>query len=463
MSPHRERGATLPSAPPPATPPPADLRLHGPRIVEVKARFPMDRGARQRVDLDFFLPEQLRIDANSVPRDRVLAALLTHTRYQVRREGMALLDSDDPDNPLVRIAARDGNLDYEVRMFCNLFHSAIKDELRSAEPTSNPIATSRRVLERFKAVTDPRRGDDSTDAIFRGWYYLLSSTARRLSYRLHDARHGDDGTIDEAGIAAIAAWLDELIATGREMGVDPLQADADAVSRDSALKKWVQSLLYLDVRESKSRDRWFQVIAGVAAGIAMAIAVLATVFAEQRWAGGSLPWAIAAVGAYIVKDRIKEILRSGLVHLVPRLVQDRIDVVRDPEVGIVARKDVVIRYPLEAESIESESWRPISIQKRYRFRVSRILASHRRVDAVIEIMRLDVGEWLSRMDRSWKLWPIQTEGGEIELRHVPRRYTVFVRVGGDEPRWYELQATRERVVSTTEIGASPFDKTTLHR
>lgn len=446
MAAHRERGAALSTA---------DLRLHGPRIVEVKARFPLDRGARQRVDLDLFLPEQLRIDADSVPRGRVLAALLTHTRYQVRREGMSLLDSDDPDNPLVRIASGESDLDYEVRMFCNLFHSAIKDELRSALPSTNPIDRPRRVLARFQAVTDPVRADDRTEAIPRGWTYLLTSTARRLAYRIHDIRYGENDS-SRSSNGALVEWLDKLIARGKELGFDPLQADADAVNRDSALKKWVQSLLYLDVRESKSRDRWFQVIAGVAAGIAMTVAVLATVFAEQRWAGGSLPWAIAAVGAYIVKDRIKEMLRRGLVHLVPGLVQDRIDVVRDTDVGIVARKDIVIRYPVETRSIESESWRPVSIQKRFRFRVSRIISVHRRVDAIIEIMRLDVGEWLSRMDRSWKVWPVRNDRDEIELRHVPRRYTLFARLGAVQPRWYQIAATRERVISVTEIDGSPF-------
>jgi hypothetical protein len=52
---------------------------------------------------------------------------------------------------------------------------------------------------------------------------------------------------------------------------------------------------------------------GVAAGAAMAFAVIATIFASQHFANNSIPWAAIIIVAYIVKDRIKELLRNALI------------------------------------------------------------------------------------------------------------------------------------------------------
>ena len=437
-------------------------------MVEVKARFPLQAGAAQRLNLRFFLPTQLQIDERSLPRDRFLAGMLTHTRYQVRREGMALLASDHPENPLVRLADPEtADAEYEIRMFCNLFHSALKDELRSPENHSAAVAQARIVLARFLEIADTSAVD--ADDRTRARQYLLSTTARRLAHHILSGSPGED---------EMRAWLDELYRQGESYGIDPLEQSEAAVMRDSALKKWVQSVLYLDVQESRRNDRIFHVTAGIAAGIAMTVAVTATIFAESRWAGGSLPWAIALVGAYIVKDRIKEMLRGGLIRLLPGVVQDRVHLVFEGDGTKVVRKVALVRYPVDEHSRNSERWRSVDLQKRLTLK-RRAIRRHRRVDAIVEIVRLETSDWTMRMDRAWKEWPVRQDDGTLALQRIPRLYEVFVQVNTGVGRgsresalrrwnrrrrgipksrsqWYAITASRERISSVERLPGSPF-------
>jgi hypothetical protein len=472
-------------------------------MLEVKSSLPLAAGPAQRLDLRIFLPTQLQVDQRSLPRERLLAGMVTHTRYQVRREGLALLGSDDPENPLVRLASPGISpvvREYEVRMFCNIFHSSLKDELRSAESFSPAVGRARSVVTRFLTVAeDPAMPERIAR---RATEYLLCTSARRVAHHIlalqqtgQPDAEGDGPSTVTAATAVLQEWLDELYEIGRRYDIDPLEEGHRAVMRDSALKKWVQSVLYLDVEESRRNDQVFHVFAGLAAGTAMAFAVAATVFAEQRWAGGSLPWAIALVGAYIVKDRIKEMLRGTLVRLVPGIVQDRVHVVyeggngtgglerapataRKGQTGTsrrrkIARKVALVRYPDEVRYRDSVGWRSLDLQTRFTLKRRRI-RKHRRVDAVVEIVRLDTSDWTTRMDREWKEWPVREADGTLALRRIPRLYKVYVQVtvgvgrGSRDLRrarrlpddvrtqWYSVTASRDRVSSVKRLDRDPF-------
>ncbi|HKK49764.1 MAG TPA: hypothetical protein VJ932_11755, partial [Alkalispirochaeta sp.] len=270
-------------------------------MIEVKARFPLTGGARRRLDLFAYLPAQLQINQRSLPRERFLSGVISHARYQVRREGLDILTSDDSDNPLWRLehaGERDPN--YEIRMVCNLFHSAFKEELRDAVASGGVeqvVARGRSALDRCERVF--ARYDEEAQPARE---YLWGTTARRVARTIlaQEPAESAGATAESAGAAATSAgvtrdlallrqWLGELEETATRWGVVTLHADPNQVTRDAALKKWVQSILYLPGRESNRNQRVFQAIAAVAAGLAMTVAVVATVFAESRWSGGSLP------------------------------------------------------------------------------------------------------------------------------------------------------------------------------
>jgi hypothetical protein len=459
-------------------------------MIEVKARFPLTGGPRRRLDLFAYLPAQLQINQRSLPRERFLSGVISHARYQVRREGLDILVSDDSDNPLWRLehggeptargraagpAHDDAPYDpvYEIRMVCNLFHSAFKEELRDAVAAGGVeqvVTRGRSALDRCERVF-ARFGDIAQPAR----EYLWGTTARRVARTIlsEDKKRGSHVPDAETAPASTAEssvstvewdlleeWLRELESTAKRWGVVTLHADPDQVARDADLKKWVQSILYLPGRESNRNQRVFQAIAAVAAGLAMTVAVVATVFAESRWSGGSLPWALALIGAYIVKDRVKEGTRAVLARRIPGMVQDRVTLLSEPDDSVrslrrrvVARRVAVLRFP-----DAPEGWTCLQLQKRFTFRLRR-MDRHRRVDAVVEILRVDVSDWLQRMDRAWKYWPRRTPEGALDLASVAREYTFYAQVDidGTEADWYRITATREEITDITALPEAPFD------
>jgi hypothetical protein len=138
-----------------------------------------------------------------------------------------------------------------------------------------------------------------------------------------------------------------------------------------------------------------------------------------------------------------------------------------------------MRYPSETHYRESESWRSVDLQKRMTLKRG-VIRRHRRVDAIVEIIRLETSEWTMRMDRAWKEWPVRREDGSLALQRIPRLYEVFVEIttgvgrgsrestlrrwrrrrrGGGEPRsqWFSITASRERISSVERLDGSPFD------
>jgi hypothetical protein len=84
------------------------------------------------------------------------------------------------------------------------------------------------------------------------------------------------------------------------------------VYRASALKKFMSSVLFLDVRKRGGGGSIRHGAAGLAAGIAMLFSTLAALFTQRWFSIDSMPFVVALVVAYVFKDRIKEWIKFYL-------------------------------------------------------------------------------------------------------------------------------------------------------
>ena len=207
----------------------------------------------------------------------------------------------------------------------------------------------------------------------------------------------------------------------------------------------------------------------------MAFAVIATIFASQHFASNSIPWAVIIIVAYIVKDRIKELLRNGLIAFLPRVVADQINDLVDPasntKVGFTRARvrfcsshevpDVVqqlrnlkenaITGMIPAEEV-------IHFSKYVRIDSQRFMKNHRRLEALADIMRLKLDAWLQNMDDPVNdLWRLA--GKQLEKIPARRVYHMTLIVGLAEkgidatPSYfrYRLVLTREGIVRIEEV------------
>jgi hypothetical protein len=111
------------------------------------------------------------------------------------------------------------------------------------------------------------------------------------------------------------------------------QNSENSAYRRSTLKKWSQSVLYLNQVISKSPERVSFAIAGVAAAVAMTFAAVMAIFANKWFLENSLPYLVLIITTYACKDRIKEGLRALILKTMPRWISDQVSYLRYPGTG----------------------------------------------------------------------------------------------------------------------------------
>lgn len=187
------------------------------------------------------------------------------------------------------------------------------------------------------------------------------------------------------------------------------------VYRESNLKKWAQSSTYMTEEAAKTPARLGQVLASLAAALAMAFAVGSAVITQMFFDMNSLPWAILIIVSYMLKDRIKELVRNALINLIPTMVADRVVRLTDPRGGEdVGRSRERVRFfesgeaPPDIRNMRrhrSDSFRAIlpperviQFSKVLLLDSEKLMKNHQRVVGLKEIIRINLGSWLGQMD-----------------------------------------------------------------
>ena len=418
-----------------------DLGSHGTRQIELKSRYPVSAKSVVRYDLDlfFFLPAQLGIDDRHFGKDAFIKSAKTYTRFSTPRMGLdEALDAGNTMSPFCRIhkiresSEPSDRLIYELRMLSNIFRSESRErrneikaiakqnkkELESA--LSDHITALERYvrgLRELKPLLDGAGTD--TAAAFRWCDESVSIKAEIEFYKLYAVAAENDCKVKIT--RALVDRIKQEASYRKKRGYDSIVTSDDPESNEhvlyheGVLKKWTQSALYLTSEELKTSSRAGHIAAGIAAAAAMSFAVIAAVLADRLFASYSVPWALLIVAAYILKDRIKDILRSIIIALLPRLAADEAVRLIDPAVGkAVGRTKGLVRLLREKQTPEKvrnarrAGTQPlrnilpddtvVHYHKRIRLRGARLLKHHTRVESITEILRLGIGSWLERMD-----------------------------------------------------------------
>jgi len=460
------------------------LRAHGATQLQIKAYYPFEdrRVSSYRMELYLIVPRQISIRLDETGRRELLDDTRTDTRFTVTNLPASLLgDKSFEDSPLHRINRELDNatgrsdshyrrIEYEIRTFCNLFSFQLKSTVAMTlnligDPAHREeaigrirqfIKDGRDTLDAFRRIrerlVDPAVPDTVRQAHILADEYLGDQLVRHL---LNLSVSLENRQIDEKILSQLDKATKKELAYQTEHGYSAVRSDTIfpdderalelLVVRESRLKKWVQSVLYLDVAESGTPRRIGHAIASVAAAMAMSVAVLAAFFADRLYASYSVPWALLIVGSYILKDRIKEILRGSLERYFPMAISDRTRILKDPAtqknagrarlaIRNVRPEDIpvrpvdpnrgVVRDELLSETVARSG---VVFATEVRLRGKRLLANHRRVDGIVDISRIRLDKWLRDMDAPIKGVRLFVDRKPV-LVQAPRTYRIQVAV-----------------------------------
>jgi len=438
----------------------------------------------------FFAPESLRLDSRTYDKNDVYEDLQTYVRFAVPDCSFhALVEA--PLASLKSALEKRGETEHamrELRLFACQVRAAGEE-------------TRRRIAAGFETGGDHARWTIAAERFV--------DDARALGTGFREIIAMSKGCVDP--LMTAIAWIDEdvsrllealiggLAINLREQGVsEDVVAKAESLAVDEAryrdreglegvgrlgmprrrieqiefrrhvLKRFTSSVLWLSPEVRPAAEWVTHVLNALAAAVSMSFAVLAALWNGNDNTGtGLMRWALVAIVAYAMKDRIKALLQARFAQVVQRNFPDRSwkihDRERKLELGEMEEQSGFVAFaklPPEVLAIRRETQRhPFEEQARPEtvlfhkksvvLHRAPIAAADSRFEALTEILRLDVRRWLVHTDDPKRRFVFADPDADvIGTATAPRVYNITVvyrlrREGQDAP-WHRVRVVVSR-------------------
>jgi hypothetical protein len=369
--------------------------VHDSNHVELKLDYKLGttgKHSRYRVEAYFFVPAALGLNEQSYGRDHFYNDLQTYIRFKTPRIPLDALGRETDTSPLLHIVRLsdelranprrrelEHQLRYELRMFGCVARANLRDRVDSLSHRIDELsagdsqqsiligdicAIAQRFLEDLAKLVDtwralrpvvlelPPRIRDTFQLVDE---YLSLAIEIKLTALIRQldrspALNGEASWVRARSRELLLAERDYRAGAGYPSSHARSENDDDddgeeLIYRRSMLKKFVTSVLWLEIDKNKEGTAIADLGAGIAAGTAMLFAVLATILHMHVWMVNTAPFVIAAVVTYILKDRMKDWLKRFFSKRTSRFLADYSVGIRDPLTGAeLGRSREVFRY-----------------------------------------------------------------------------------------------------------------------
>lgn len=436
------------------------IQIHDKYQFEIKLGYPFtgDEGAKiYDVETYLFFPNNLDINRHTYTRKDFYNGIQAYVRLQtpvVLLRNMAS-GADSPleklDKAIERLHGGEdersfADYEYHLKMFCCIFKSALRDHVKfiaQRQRDPNPTDTNLKEWDLLDLVDKYLTGIDAAKTAFRDLrtkvnlpaanrdifsFFLfgdeyLSLLIEYYTYDLIQVVNRFDFSGNEAPDSLLLKLIrDEL--DYRRANSYPSIPSMDSTNeeflfRSSVLKKFMANVLFLNTKFKHEGELLEQFAFAIAAGIAMVFATGAVFFAQSAYATVSTPLFLVLVISYMFKDRIKDFIRVYLgSKLRTRLFDHRRKIYFNSKeklgwckesVAFLKSKnlpDTIVKLRAKDHITEIENdWvgeKVILYRKRVKIlnRQFRSIYHDYPMNSVVDIMRLNVSRYLSRMDNS---------------------------------------------------------------
>lgn len=321
-------------------------KIHDRFTIEFKVGFNADREQtvnKFSMSTWLFIPYSLDINASTYTKDRFYRDLRTNTRLitpvfllgeiaKGRAEPLELLKNSIrrlADNPDKR---NTGDYEYNIKMFAAIFKSSVRNQIfyilkppaevdrldlcRELVTDISDILTSYRSL--YRMISIPTLSRECFDYFLFGDEFMSNIVHKQL-FRLVNHLKEEHNSIYAEAHEGILDLLEQEISYRKSRGypvIDKKSPDGnrDLVYRSGALKKYIESELFLNTAKKKDGVFVEQIYYSVAAGISMIFATAIAFSFQQKYGNFTMPLFVALVVGYMLKDRIKELSRYYFAH-----------------------------------------------------------------------------------------------------------------------------------------------------
>lgn len=391
-----------------------------------------------------FVPNSLDINRKTYKREDFYRDLHTHVRLItpvflfreiVNGTAVPLKNLEAAMRTMASSPTHESIYDYEhqIKMFSAIFKSSIREQLnyiinkvnekeKEAQVTDFLIELQK-ILSSFRQLVEiikvPTVKTQEINYFYFGDEFLTNLTEKEL-FGLLDAFSKMNYAISPELMSLVLQVLDyekNHKAENNYLCVNPVSENknSDLIFRLGALKKYIESDLFLNAHKKRDGVVAEQVYYSIAAGLSMVFATAVAFSFQLKYGNFTMPFFVALVVSYMLKDRIKELSRFYFAHKFSSKYYDNKTSfsIKDNEIGISKEgfdfiddvkvpKDIIRvrnRIPLvEAENRYSKE-RVILFRKIVSLNPNVLSSStNYDIDGVVEIVRFNLLSFIRKTD-----------------------------------------------------------------
>lgn len=225
-----------------------------------------------------------------------------------------------------------GDYEYNIKMFAAIFKSSLRNQIlyimnppvqdEIEELCNTLVSDIETILEKYRSlyriISIPTISKECFD------YYLfgdefMSNIVHKQMFRVMNFMKEHHPSIFTNVKESILNLVEKEVTHRKGRGypiVDKKSTNEnrDLVYRSGALKKYVESELFLNTAKKKDGRLVEQLYLSVAAGISMIVATAMAFTFQLRYGNFTIPLFVGLVVSYMLKDRIKELARYYFAH-----------------------------------------------------------------------------------------------------------------------------------------------------
>lgn len=381
--------------------------------------------------------------------------------------------------------------EYHLKMFAAIFKSSLRDHashLRSARSLDSAdylvedyVGGVSLVLGKFRSmyqIIDVPTVSDKVRSYFRLCDEFMSHMVELRTIRLIrmiDSLNAKDQYVHirEKFMRLIIKEREYKVSQGYDVLDGDPEHDRQLVYHRGMLKKFIESELYIRLDKKKDGVAVEQIYYSIAAGVAMIFATAVAWHTQVRYGNITWPLFIALVVSYMLKDRIKDLLRYYFAHKLGNKYYDNKAsiTIGKKRVGIIKEAFDFIsspRIPAEVAELRDKS---SSVEDESRIFEEKVMLYRKHVTiddedlaayddypmrGINEIMRLHLNRFTHKMDNPEVPVDSVDEEGNLMSVRVQKIYHVNVifqlqHDGRKEYHHFRISMTRDGVLDIRKI------------
>lgn len=383
--------------------------------------------------------------------------------------------------------------DYHLKMFGAIFKSSIRDFERHIKPTKamenaadqldTYLEDVRAILSEYRSLKSLVGNSKVNEALLNHFALVDEYMSYIVELRTIRIVKKIDSSKQTAMLKDVRSRLLALVKEeksykqkcGYDLVKEGSERNAHIVYHHGMLKKFVESDLYIRLAKKKDGVAVEQIYYSIAAGVAMIFATAVAWHTQVRFGNITWPLFIVLVVSYMLKDRIKDLLRYYFAH---RLGDKYFD--NKATISIGRKKVGVIKEGVDFISVERTPDNVLAMRNGLstiddvtRIFEEKIILYRKRVaiDAkalaanddypmrgINEIMRLHMNRYTYKMDNPEVPVNFLDDEGDISVERVQRIYYVNIifqlqHADQKDYRHFRVVMTREGILRIEEISA----------